>query len=264
MQNHANGKLAAVTGASGGIGRPLCRGLAAKGYRLALLDLDLDVLEAQADELRRAGTTATCRTPDLCDRRATLEALASVQDELGPVDLLIHNAGVAELTQAREPDVDAAERMLEVNYLGGVYAVEAVLPSMLERHSGHLVVISSLAAVCGLPFMAGYSASKSAISTFMESLRPALRKRGIDTTTCHPGLVLSPMVTTIPVRYPMVMLSAERAAQIMLDAIARRRTEMFFPWYTSWLVRSWRLLPNWLYDAIMGQIGRRSLIGDEY
>ncbi len=264
VHNNTDDRLAVVTGASGGIGQWLCRGLADRGFRLALFDLASGPLEAMAEEFRRKGTTTTCHTPDIRIRSAVHDAFAAVERDSGPVDLLIHSAGVFDITRAHAPAPKPVEDMLEVNYLGAVYAIEGVLPSMLKRGSGHLVAISSLAALRGLPFMAGYCASKAALSTFMESLRPSLRKRGVAVTTCHPGLVLSRMVTRIPFRYAVMALSSPSAAEIILRAVARRRKEIFFPWFSAWHIRSMRQWPHWLYDLVMGKLGCSTLIGEEY
>ena len=190
--DHFRDKTVLVTGATGAIGGTLCRALAPLGCRLGLMGARLAELQSLADELRPLGATAATAAAELRDRAALQRGIASLVQQLGPVDVLIHNAGIGRLTQAADPNVDDVEEMLEVNYLGGVYAVEAVLPAMLARRSGQLVAVSSLASLCGMAWSAGYSASKAAFATFLESLRPALRRRGIAATTCYLGFVRRP------------------------------------------------------------------------
>jgi short-subunit dehydrogenase len=199
---------------------------------------------------------------DVRDRAALHAALAGVQGELGAVDILIHNAGISQLTDARAPDLDGLEEMLRVNYLGGVYALEAVLPAMLARGSGQVVAVSSLGARRALPWCAGYAASKVAFAIYLESLRPALRRRGIRVCTAFPGFVRTDMSEALPFRRPMPMLSPEAAAQRIVRAIVKGRREVFFPWYQAAVMSVLRHLPAWLYDRLMVSAGRWALKGE--
>ena len=257
-----DGKVAVVTGAAGGIGRALCLALAAKGCRLGLFSRTRSKLEPLADELRRAGTPVSCHCGDVGDRATVEAALAAVDADLGPVDLLIHNAGISPLTQALAPNLDDLEKIVRVNYLGAVYAVGAVLPGMLRRGRGHIVAVSSLSAFRGMPHSAGYSASKAALSSYLESLRPALRLRGIQVCTVYPGFVRTDMTAALPFRGPVLMVSAEKAAAKIVRAIIKDRRELFFPWHEALTMRVVRRFPAWAYDFVMARIGRFMLTAE--
>jgi short-subunit dehydrogenase len=145
------------------------------------------------------------------------------------------------------------ETILRVNVLGVVYALEAVLPDMLSRQSGQIVALSSLAGCRGMPFSAAYSASKAALMTYLESLRPPLRRRGIAVTTVLPGFVRTPLMAGALVQPPMAMMEPEDAARHILRAIRRRSRVYAFPWSTSLLLSVLRWLPPWLYDWCMAR-----------
>jgi short-subunit dehydrogenase len=255
-------RVVVVTGAAGGIGVPLCRLLASHGCRLGLVGRTAATLEALADELRQGGTVAAVQAADVGDQAAVNQALAAIRTELGPVDVLVHNAGLARVTQARAPDLDDLEQMVRVNYLGGVYLVAAVLPDMLARGSGQIIGVSSLSAIRGLAWTAGYSASKAAFAVYLESLRPALRRRGIRVSTVFPGFVRTPMALALPWNWPVPMLRPEAAARRVFQAMVRGRREVWFPWLEAGVSTVLRRLPNWAFDLVMAHAARFSLKGE--
>ncbi len=261
-RNGLRGEVAVVTGAGGGIGRALCHALAAAGCRLGLVNRTAGKLDVLAKELKPTGTALSAHAVDVRDAEALTAALSAIESDLGPVDLLIHNAGVAHVTRAAAPDLDDFEEMLRVNYLGGVHAIAAVLPGMIARGHGRIVAISSLNSHRGMAWSAGYSASKAAISTYLESLRPALRRRGILVTTAFLGFVDTPMTRAMPLGFPVWMMSPERAAKHIVRAIVHGRRELYAPWHEALGASILRYLPAWAFDWIMATFGRRIIKGD--
>jgi short-subunit dehydrogenase len=255
-------KVVVITGAAGGIGRALCLELAAHGCRLGLLSRTPEKLDELTAELRLAGASVLARAVDIGNRVDVEKAIAELQRDLGPTDVLIHNAGIARTTNARAPDLDDLEAMLSVNCLGGIYALGAVLPGMLERGRGQVVAISTLSARRGLAWTAGYSASKAAFATYLESLRPALRQRGIRVCTIFPGFVRTPMSAALPFRLPVLMLTPAAAAKKIIRAIVQGRRELSFPWYEAWLMEVFRRMPAWALDWCMANVGRFILHGE--
>jgi short-subunit dehydrogenase len=255
-------KVAIVTGAAGGIGSALCRELAAAGARVGLLSRTATKLDALTQELRDTGAAALARPADVGDRAVVAAAVAAVEGELGPTELLIHNAGVGKVTDAVAPDLDDFEEMLRVNYLGGVYALDAVLPGMLARGRGRVVAVSSLGARRGMPWSAGYSASKAALATYLESLRPPLLRRGISVTTVFLGFVRTAMTDALPLSLPVRMLRPETAARHILRAAVAGRREASFPWDQAAFTALLRRLPPWAFDAFMSLVGRHILRGE--
>jgi short-subunit dehydrogenase len=248
-----HGKVAMVTGAASGMGRALCWELAREGVRLGVLDRNAEGVASLQEELRKQGASCCLAVADVSERQAVRSAICSLVTELGPVDLLVACAGITGATFVNDLAVEQMEAILRVNLLGVVYSLEAVLPDMLARQSGHIVALSSLAGCRGMPFAAAYSASKAALMTYLESLRPSLRRRGIAVTTVLPGFVRTPLMINAPVQPPMAMMEPEAAARHILLAIRRRSRVYAFPWSTSLLLRVLRWLPPWLYDWCMAR-----------
>lgn len=247
------GEVAIVTGASSGIGRALAVELAREGYRVGLIARRADRLDALAAQIRDEGGRAECVPAGVTGRDEIQRAIAGLTERLGPVDLLVANAGIALGTDALVPAADALEAEFRVNVFGVFYAIEAVVPSMRERGGGHVVVISSLAAHRGLPGAAGYCASKAALTRLVEGLRPDWARAGIRATTVHPGYVRSEMTDRNRFRMPLLM-DTDRAARLIARAIRRKRKVYEFPWRMSLLVR---YLVRHLPDRVLASLVRR-------
>ena len=140
--------------------------------------------------------------------------------------------------------------MFKVNTLGVVYAIEAVLPEMLQRGKGHLAAVSSLAAYKGLPGESGYCASKAAVNVYMNGLRIQLRTRGINVTTICPGFIKTPM-TAVNTFYMPGLMEADQAAALIVRALARKRKVFNFPLVLTRLIKFTRFLPDWYMAWVM-------------
>ncbi|WP_435009627.1 SDR family NAD(P)-dependent oxidoreductase [Tundrisphaera lichenicola] len=246
-------KVAAITGASSGLGAEMARQLARMGLTIGLTARRADRLEEVARQIRAEGGTAIVALADASDPASTRSALSEIARQLGPVDLLIANAGVGEPTPARSFSAEAFERMVRVNLTGAAYAIDAVLPSMIERGRGQIVGVSSLAGYRGLPGTAGYSATKAGLSALLEGLRPELKRLGIAVTTVHPGYVRTEMTAGQSGPMPFLM-DADRAVRIILRGVAARRSRVDFPRAVSGFLSLVRLLPDPLYDPLAARI----------
>jgi short-subunit dehydrogenase len=243
-------QVAVITGASSGIGWELAKVLAGQGCQVGLIARRKENLDKLADQVRRAGGTAAIAPSDVGDRQQTLAAVAELRRQLGPIDLLIANAGVGTPTFLNSINIADVERMMRVNYLGTVYAIEAVLPEMLARRQGHLAAVSSLSAYKGLPGESGYCASKAAVNSYMEGLRIHLRDKGIAVTTICPGFVRTPMTAINKFHMPW-LLEADEAARRIVRALARRRKVYNFPWQTTFFMKLTRWAPDWVLARMM-------------
>jgi short-subunit dehydrogenase len=243
-------QAAIITGASSGIGRELAKILAGQGCKVGLIARRKENLDALAEQIRQAGGSAAVAPADVGDRAQVLAAVADLRRQLGPIDLLIANAGVGVPTLLQPFNIADIERMIRVNLLGTIYAIEAVLPEMLERRQGHLAAVSSLSAYKGLPGESGYCASKAAVNSYMEGLRIHLRDKGIAVTTICPGFVRTPMTEINKFHMPW-LLEADEAARRIVRAIARRRKVYNFPWQTACLMKLTRWLPDWVLARTM-------------
>lgn len=244
-------EVAIITGASSGIGWALAKALAREGARVGLVARRQDKLDELAGEIRQAGGTAATAAADVGQREDIIEAIERLAGALGPVDLMIANAGVGTSTVLDPPNTADVEAMFRVNVFGMVYAFEAVLPEMLQRKKGHLAAVSSLASYRGLPGQAGYCASKAAINAYLEALRLQLRGRGVAVTTICPGFVRTPMTVEHQFHMPWLMEPADAARRIA-RALYRKRKVFNFPLPTALLIKLSRLAPDWLMKRIVG------------
>jgi short-subunit dehydrogenase len=237
-------QVALITGASSGIGSALARELAREGCKVGLVARRQELLAELVRDIEQAGGAAVSAAADVADREATRKAIDDVAAQLGPVDLLVANAGLGAPTTLEPMNVGVVEKMVRVNLLGVVYAIEAVLPSMLQRGRGHLAAVSSMAAFRGLPGDAGYCASKAAVNVYLDSLRLQLRSRGVAVTTICPGFVKTPMTAGHRFRMPWLM-EPEYAARQIVRGLRQRRTMCAFPWQLALIARLSRWLPDW-------------------
>jgi len=246
-----------VTGAAQGIGRATARLLAASGRKVGLVDRAEGPLAALVDELR--GASIAWAVADVRDKVSVRVAASKVESGLGPIGVLVASAGVGGMSTAVDLDTDGLRAMLEINVLGVAHAIEAVLPGMIARQCGHILALSSVAGFRGLPWMPGYSASKAALSTYLEGLRPSLKRRGVAITNVCPGFVRTALTAGTPFRRPLPMMEPERAAREVVAAIRRRPRDHVFPLDARLGMGLIRRLPNWAYDRMMDHAGPRAL-----
>lgn len=244
------GQVAVVTGASSGIGRALAKELAAHGCTLGLVARREAELLSLAEEIRAAGGTAAHAVADVGDPVQLTAAIAAIRTALGPIQLLIANAGVGKETALDPVNVADVEAMVRVNLLGVVYSFAAVMPEMLSNRSGHLVAISSLAAFRGLPGESAYCASKAAVNVYLDGLRIHLRNSGVKVTTVCPGFVTTAMTAHNTFAMPG-LVSAEVAARRIVRAIRAGKKVYSFPLRLELLIKLSRWLPDWLMQRVM-------------
>ncbi|OGT84144.1 MAG: short-chain dehydrogenase [Gammaproteobacteria bacterium RIFCSPLOWO2_02_FULL_61_13] len=233
-----------VTGASSGIGRSLARRLAKQGDFIVALARRMDLLQSLVAEIQAAGGRALALQCDVTDRDQVLRACAEAVRSAGPIDRLVANAGGGERMKVNDFNAGGVAQMLAVNVTGTANCIEAVLPSMLARGHGHVVIMGSLAAWRGIPGAAGYSAAKAALGTLAEGLRVDLRPRGIDVTLLLPGFV----ATRERKRRRPFEVPLEAATERMTTAILARRRVYAFPFPLVVTATLLRWMPDWLYD----------------
>jgi short-subunit dehydrogenase len=254
--------VAIVTGASTGIGAALAKELAARKWKVGLVARRLDLLEALVADIRARGGEAAAASADVGDRAAVITAVQALEAALGPCDLLVANAGIGNPSPVHKEPWGLVEDIMRVNYFGAVNAVAAVLPSMLERKSGHISVVSSVAGFRGLPMHGAYSASKAAVSTLFEAWRIELAPRGIACTSINPGFVDTPLTKKNKSPMPFI-ISADAAARIVADGLEAKKSDITFPWQFRWIMGVARHFPNWLWDRLVGKRAKQFTEGDK-
>jgi len=236
-----------ITGASSGIGLGLALELAHRGAKLGLVARRKKILEEIAAEIQSSDVLTIAA--DVQDAQSMRVAAQEVISKFGKIDVLIANAGIGVTNDAAELDAAKVADVINVNVIGAANSAAAVLPEMVARRSGHLVVISSLAAYRGLPKSAAYCASKAAVSAFFESLRLDLKPRRVDVTIIHPGFIKTPLTAGRQAELPWLQ-EVDQAVKKIVKAIERRKTSYAFPWQLATIVRAGMIMPNFMYDRI--------------
>jgi NADP-dependent 3-hydroxy acid dehydrogenase YdfG len=247
------GQTVFLTGASSGIGEGMALALARRGAVLGLVARRREMLEDLAERCEKAGGTARVFAVDVTDAAAIGDAARSFREEYGHFDVLIANAGIGgNDDKTREYDPEAVKNVVDINLLGAVNAVHAVVADMIERGSGQLVAISSLAGIRGLPKSAAYSASKAGMTAFFESVRLDLADKGVSVTIIQPGFIKTPLTSGRHNKMPFLM-ELDDAIPHFINAIEKRKRFAAFPWPLATLVRAGKFFPSWLYDRIAGR-----------
>lgn len=244
-----------LTGASSGIGAALARQYAREGAQLGLFARRADALAALASTLRPL--TPEIYAGDVRDEAALRGAAADFTMRHGAADVVIANAGISRGTLTEYAEDNAGFRAtFDINVMGMLYTFQAFLPAMRAVRAGKLVGIASVAGFRGLPGAGAYSASKAAAISYLESLRIETAGSGIEVITICPGYVATPMTANNPYRMPF-LLSAERAAWLIVRAIASGRRFYVLPWQMRWAGRLLRLLPRAVYDRAFANVSRK-------
>jgi short-subunit dehydrogenase len=252
----AAGTRVLVTGASRGIGEAVARAFADRGCTLGLVARSEGELRALADSLPGEGHQAL--TADVGDAAS----VAAAVERFGDVDVLVANAGVANYARFADLELELAERMTRINWLGTVYTVKAVLARMVERGRGHIVVVSSGAALRTFPQAAVYGATKAAQRGFAEALRHELAGTGVSLTTVYPGEIKSHLHDherdNMPEWYRSGQAApAEKMAEAVVAGVERDKRAVYYPP----IVRSLRIVhgisPR-LGDAMLRALRGRS------
>lgn len=185
---------AIVTGGAAGLGLAITEALTARGTKVAIFDIAADEIETQVDRLRREGAKVAGYVVDVSNRAAVESAVAQVRADLGPVLILINNAGIEQFGKFAEITDAQWDRVMAVNLRGPFICTQAVLPDMLDAQWGRIVNISSSSAQGGQSRMAAYVTSKAGVIGFTKSLALELGPKGITVNTIPPGMVVTPML----------------------------------------------------------------------
>ena len=183
------GKVVLITGGSRGLGLEIARQLADKGAKLALVARDLDELERAQVELHRYGAEVFIVPCDITERRETDEIVHSIQDRLGPIDILINNAGTIQVGPLEEMTLEDYEHAMNLHFWAPLTMIQAVLPGMRARQRGRIVNVSSIGGKVAVPHLVPYCASKFALVGLSEGMRTELAAERIYVTTACPGLM---------------------------------------------------------------------------
>lgn len=237
-------KSVIITGASSGLGEGMARHLAGHGHRLALLARRRDRLDSLAEELAgSAGGRPLVDELDVTDFDRVPAVLASVAGRLGGADVVVANAGIALTTPVGKGCFADVKRTIDTNLLGAIATIEAAVELFREQGYGHVVGISSVAAVRGMKGQGAYSASKAGLSRYLEALRAEVAGENIAVTDLAPGYIdtdLNRMIKNRP-----FLVSAEKGTGIIAELIEKKVGFRYVPvWPWTLVAQVLKLLPT--------------------
>jgi NAD(P)-dependent dehydrogenase (short-subunit alcohol dehydrogenase family) len=220
-----SGKVVAITGGARGIGKATAKALVAKGCRVAIGDLDLELAERSAAELG-GGTVALAL--DVTDRSSFTHFLDEAERQLGPLDAVVNNAGIMPVTPFAEEGEDSIRRQVEINFLGVITGTQLAIQRLRPRNNGYIVNIASQAGKAGVPGIATYSGTKHAVVGVSEAVRAELRETGIEVLCVMPTVVNTELTSGVGQKWVKPVEASDVADEIV-DAMEVPRFDVFVP-----------------------------------
>lgn len=235
-----------ITGASTGIGAAIAKQLAQQGVVVATSARKADVLAAAA----KLNPNLKPYPLDVTDAANVAKTFMQIEQDLGPIDLVIAGAGTYAPLAIDNFKAEMFQSTYQVNYLGVINVLAAILPTFRARKSGHISWIASVAGYIGLPQAASYGPTKAALINLAECLQPELAVAGITTSIINPGFVKTPLTAQNEFDMPFLM-EVEDAAQQTIAGLVKKKFEIAYPWKFVWILKTLQVLPYpWFFSLV--------------
>jgi short-subunit dehydrogenase len=244
------GKVVAITGGGRGIGKAIAKALAGEGARVAIGDIDRESAERAAAELGGVGLPL-----DVTDHAGFTTFLNEVEQRLGPLDVIVNNAGIMPITPLTEETPDSISRQLEINLHAVIHGTQEAVRRMEPRRTGHVVNIASLAGRVGVPNMATYCATKHGVVGFSEAMHMELRDTGVEVTVVMPYFAQTELATGMANARGQKFVTPEEVADATVAALKRPRFQVYVPRSSGWLLHFGLALPRRAYEACRRLLG---------
>lgn len=254
--NPLNGRVIAITGGARGIGAGIAGALAREGARIAIGDLDIDLAQTTARDL---GAGVHAYRLDVTDAESFESFLDAAESELGPVDVLVNNAGIMPAGAFLDETPEATRRQIDVNVYGVLNGCRLAVPRFIARGRGQIVNVSSAAGRSGFPGIATYSGTKFFVYGFSDALRPELRGTGVHISVVMPGFVETELTAGLGDARFYKRITPEDVAAGVVEAIRKPRFEVFVPRSLGAMSRLSGLLPAGARDALTRVAGAERL-----
>lgn len=248
--------VVAITGGGRGIGLAIARRLARAGARVSIGDIDAQLAAQSANEVSGYGGEV-----DVRDRASMAAWLAATEKALGPVDVIINNAGIMVAGPFDQESDALSDTQIDVNLRGVILGCKVALPGMVARGQGHVVNVASMAGRLAVPGLAVYCATKFAVVGLTETLREEYRDSGVDFTTVMPAKVTTELAAgTDSAARGVPTVSAEDVAEAVYDALVQRLPEVTLPRYLQALHPVQSVTPHWLLRSVRKVFGDRRVL----
>jgi NAD(P)-dependent dehydrogenase (short-subunit alcohol dehydrogenase family) len=251
-----NGKVVAITGGARGIGKATAEALVRRGARVAIGDVDLALAEGTAAGL---GGGSVALALDVSDRASFEAFLDEAERQLGPVDVVINNAGIMPVTPFVEEAEDSFRRQIEINLIGVIHGTQLAMERMLPRNSGHIVNIASQAGKAGFPGIATYSATKHAVVGLSEAVRQELRGQAVEISCVMPTVVNTELTAGVGQKW-VKPVEATDVAEAIAEALEVPRFDVYVPKANGALLRAGALMPRAASEAVSRAMGTDKLM----
>ena len=242
-------KIIFVTGASSGIGRELSIKFANSGWKVLATARRLDPLK----KLDKAITSLNAIIPikmDISNKKAVYSQVEKTAKKYGIPDIVLLNAGTNNPNSKNIFSIEETEQIFKINFFGTLNCLHALLPFLKKKNKSQVIFMSSVAGYRGLPYAAAYCSSKSAITTFAESIYNQCKRLGIAVRVINPGFVKTPLTDKNKFKMPMI-IPVEKAADIMYKKIIfSKKFEINCPWLFCFIMKILRVLPSSLYFSL--------------
>jgi NADP-dependent 3-hydroxy acid dehydrogenase YdfG len=255
-RRHLNGKVVAITGGARGIGKATAEGLVRRGARVAIGDVDLALAEKTAAGL---GGGSVALPLDVGDRASFASFLDEAERQLGPLDVLINNAGIMPVTPFVEEAEDSYRRQIEINLIGVITGTQLAMRRMLPRNSGHVVNIASQAGKAGFPGIATYSATKHAVVGLSEAVRQELRGTAVEISCVMPTVVNTELTAGVGQKW-VKPVEATDVAEAIAAALEVPKFDVYVPKANGALLRAGALMPRAAAEAVSRAMGTDKLM----
>jgi NADP-dependent 3-hydroxy acid dehydrogenase YdfG len=244
---YLTGQVAAITGAARGIGRATAEACIREGMKVAIGDLDLETAKTTAAQL---GPAAIALPVNVTERDSVRAYLDAAEEQLGPIDVLINNAGIMQIGPFLEEDDATAQRQIDININGVLFGMKEVLPRMVSRNRGHLINVASVAGKGGFPGGVTYCGTKHFVVGASEAIRAELRETNVEVSVVMPSLVNTELASGTPDSRVVKRVEPEDVAAEIVDALKHPRFDIFVPRSVGRISHVMNVLPRGGRDAI--------------
>ncbi len=245
-----NNKSIWITGASSGIGKALALKFAKEGWKVAISARRENLL----NEISQSNENIMPFPLDVTDSEKCKNVFENIKNKIGEIDISVFCTGIHDPKSEKSLNLEKVKKIMEVNFFGTINSINSVYDYYKNRKSGHISIVSSVAGYRGLPAAGAYCASKSALSSFAESLYFDLKRFNIRVSLVSPGFIKTPMTDKNDFKMPFLK-TTEYAADKIYDGLVNSNVfEIHFPKQLTLILKFLKILPNWLYLKLLGKL----------